>query len=154
MAFEKALLPDDIPKLFVKAWNERSANAIAALFENEADFVNVVGIWWENKGDIRKAHDYGLRVIFGQSEIKLGKVKVKLLSDTVAVVHARMRLEGQSAIKDKQPPSTRHNLFLFVARKQDERWLCVSAQNTDIVPGAETHVMDEQGKLRPTNYRE
>lgn len=153
MEFDDAMIPEDIPRLFVRAWNARSADGIANLFEEQADFINVVGIWWENKEDIRKAHDYGLRVIFSQSEIKLGKVKVKFLSDDIAVMHARMRLIGQTPLQGKQP-KMRHNLFIFIVRRLSERWLCLSAQNTDVVPGAETHIRDEDGNLLYADYRE
>lgn len=148
---ETTLIPEDIPRLFVQAWNRRSAAGIAALFEDDADFVNVVGIWRENREAIRKAHDYGLRVIFNQSELKLGKVKVKNLSDDTAVVHARMRLAGQTP--KEIAAGIRHNLFIFVVRRHDDHWLCVSAQNTDIVAGAETHIRDKDGNLIPVDYR-
>lgn len=147
----EAKAPEDIPKLFVQAWNERSAEGIAQLFEEDADFVNVVGIWWDNREDIRKAHDYGLSVIFNQSALKLGKVKVKKLSNNIAVVHARMRLSDQTP--KEGTAGVRHNLFLFVVRRHDDRWLCLSAQNTDIVVGAETHIRREDGKLITADYR-
>lgn len=151
MEEDEILAPETIPKRFVEAWNARSAEGIAQLFEEDADFINVVGIWWENKKDIWKAHDYGLKVIFNQSTLKLGKVKVKMLASDIAVIHARMRLTGQT-LKGK-PTGVRQNLFLFVARKSGEHWRCVSAQNTDIVIGAETHIRDEKGKLLPVDYR-
>lgn len=147
----EAKSPQDIPKLFARAWNNRRAEDIAALFEDDADFINVVGIWWENRDDIRKAHDYGLRVIFNQSELRLGKVKVKKLSPDTAVIHARMRLTGQTP--KESVAGVRHNLFLFVVRRHGNRWLCVSAQNTDIVAGAETRIRDQEGNLIPADYR-
>ncbi|TDQ79840.1 SgcJ/EcaC family oxidoreductase [Sphingobacterium yanglingense] len=144
--------PEDIPVLFVEAWNLRCADYIADLFEENADFVNVVGIWWDNREAIRKAHDYGLTVIFKDSLLKLGKVKVKHLSEDIAVVHARMQLSGQSDLHGKA--GTRNNMFLFVARKHPKGWLCVSAQNTDIVIGAETHIKREDGTLQAVDYRD
>ncbi|MDX3916923.1 MAG: SgcJ/EcaC family oxidoreductase [Pseudosphingobacterium sp.] len=147
-----AKAPGDIAKLFVQAWNERDAGGIAELFEEDADFVNVVGLWWENREDIRRAHAYGLQVIFNRSELKLGRVKVKNLTDTNAIVHARMQLSGQTP-KEQTSAGMRHNQFLFVVRKHDNRWLCVSAQNTDIVIGAETHIRNQQGELMPADYR-
>lgn len=146
-----AINPEEIPELFVEAWNLRRADYIADLFEENADFVNVVGIWWDNREAIRKAHDYGLTVIFKNSLLKLGKVKVKYLSEDIAVLHARMQLSGQSDLDGKA--GTRNNMFLFVARKQSKGWLCVSAQNTDIVIGAETHIKREDGTLQPVDYR-
>ena len=32
-------------------------------------------------------------------------------------------------------------------------WRCASAHNTDVVPGAETNVVDEGGRLRAADYR-
>ncbi len=148
---DKATTPEDIPRLFAKAWNARRADWLASLFENDADFVNVVGIWWENRSDIQQAHHYGLEVIFNQSTLKTGKIKVKPLGDGHAVIHARMRLSGQTPKANWA--GMRYNLFLFVVRKHGDHWLAVSAQNTDIVPGAETHVRNEQGKLVPADYR-
>ncbi|HNA92871.1 MAG TPA: hypothetical protein PKZ71_11515 [Chitinophagaceae bacterium] len=38
--------PEDIPKLFVENWNQRRPDLMAELFEDDADFINVVGLWW------------------------------------------------------------------------------------------------------------
>ncbi len=67
------------------------------------------------------------------------------------VVHARMRLEGQTP--NGGTAGIRQNLFIFVVQQREDHWLCVSAQNTDIVIGAETHIRDESGKLKPADYR-
>src|SRR5690606_4117117 len=143
--------PEEIPQLFVDAWNARRADHIAALFEENADFINVVGIWWENRNDIFKAHDYGLKVIFKDSKLLLGKIKLKPLGYDHAIVHARMRLSGQTERGTRA--GLRQNLFIFVVRRHGDQWLCVSVQNTDIVAGAETNIRDENGKLRAADYR-
>ena len=148
--------PEEIPARFAQAWNARDADAIAALFDEDADFVNVVGIWWENREDIRRAHDYGLRVIFKDSDLKVTKTKVKYLSETIATVHARMRLKGQSPAKEGEggssKPEMRFNIFTFIVHKTGQGWSCAAAQNTDIVPGKETN-LSEGGKLKAVDYR-
>lgn len=151
MYMEAALLPEDIPRLFCLAWNAKRATDLAKLFTEDADFVNVVGIWWENRTDIFKAHDYGLRVIFNDSTLSVGRIKVKQLGDEIAVVHARMRLSAQTPVGGVA--GLRQTLFIFVVQKKGNIWQCVSAQNTDIVAGAETHIRDEQGHLTPVNYK-
>ena len=103
--------PENIPALFVDAWNRRDPDALAALFEADADFVNVVGIWWEDREAIRQAHAYGLTRIFQHSTLRLGRVKLRQLSDDIAVVHARMSLSGQTAADGVPVPGVRHNLF-------------------------------------------
>ncbi len=145
--------PDEIPARFAEAWNERDADKIAALFDDDADFVNVVGIWWNSREDIRKAHDYGLKVIFNESDLKVTKTEVKYLSDSVATVHARMRLKNQTPQKKNAgKPDMRFNIFTFVAHKTDEGWSCAAAHNTDIVPGKETNI-SEGDKLKAVDYR-
>jgi uncharacterized protein (TIGR02246 family) len=144
--------PEEIPALFAEAWNERDADKIAALFDEDADFVNVVGIWWSNREDIRKAHDYGLRVIFNNSDLKVTKTSVKYLSDSIATVHARMRLKGQSP-KDGSKPGMRFNIFTFVVHKTGQGWSCAAAHNTDIVTGKETNI-SEGGEVRAVDYRD
>lgn len=151
MSVNPVIQPQEIPARFVEAWNRKDARAIADLFTENADFVNVVGIWWQNSEEIYKAHEYGLSVIFPQSRLTLGKVKVKMLHPEIAIIHARMNLVGQT--EKKGETAQRHNLFLFVARNNGGEWLCESAQNTDIVIGAETNIRNADGQLKPVNYR-
>ncbi len=52
--------PQDMPRAFADAWAARDAAALAALFAPDPDFVNITGIWWQDRDAIEKAHDYGL----------------------------------------------------------------------------------------------
>ena len=145
--------PESIPVVFVEAWNRRDPDRIAALFEPDAEFVNVTGLWWHDREAIRKAHAYGLTRIFEQSHLELVRVKVKRLTDDIAVVHARMRLSGQTPVAGIAAPQPRQNVFSFVVRRGPEGWRCASAHNTDVVPFMETNVVDEDGRLRSVSYR-
>jgi uncharacterized protein (TIGR02246 family) len=144
----------DIPALFAAAWNEGDADGIAALFEADAEFVNVTGLWWHDREAIRKAHAYGLTRIFAGSTLEVLQTRVKELSADVAVVHARVRLEGQTPVAGIARPGPRTTLFSFVVRRGPAGWLCAAAHNTDVVPGMETHIRAEDGRLHPVDYRE
>ncbi|MCH8557903.1 MAG: SgcJ/EcaC family oxidoreductase [Balneolia bacterium] len=145
--------PESIPKRFAEGWNERNVDKLASVFDEDADFVNVVGIWWRNRADIRRAHDYGLRVIFKDSNLRITKTRTKMLTEDVAVVHARMQLDNQTAL-DNSTPQRRFTLFSFVVhRNGDGEWSCASAHNTDIVSGKETHIMGEDGNIEAADYR-
>lgn len=145
--------PKEIIERFSQAWNDYNPDGIADLFYENADFVNVTGKWWDNKTEIWKAHDFGLRVIFQHSKLEILKVKEKYLSDDIAVVHARIRVTGQTE-KDVQQVGNRETMFLFVLRKENESWLCESAQNTDIIFGKQTNIRDEKGELKSVSYKE
>jgi uncharacterized protein (TIGR02246 family) len=143
--------PQDLPAAFASAWMARDAAALAALFTEDADFVNVVGIWWKNRKAIETAHDYALQSFFSQSRLTPGRVKVRRLGDSVAVVHARMTLSGQLD-RNGAPSGQRTTILSFVLTQTGDGWLCVSAQNTDVVPGAETFEATTNG-LAPRDYR-
>jgi uncharacterized protein (TIGR02246 family) len=147
--------PEDLPARFEEAWNERDANKLAAIFDEDAEFVNVVGIWWHNREDIYKAHEYGLRVIFKDSHLARGKTTVKYLSESIAVVHSRFRLSDQTPL-DGTNPGQRQTLFSFVVHRihgeSGKTWSCASAQNTDIKPGKETHIVKD-GEIEAVDYR-
>ena len=155
--------PFDHPKrladIWVAAWNRRDPDRLAALFTEDAEFVNVTGLWWHDREAIRQAHAYGLRTIFDQSTIALVEQRLKWLvggPDTdpaVAVVHAKMELEGQTAIDDVDDPRPRRTLFTFVVQQTPQGWRCAAAHNTDVVPGSETNVIDAQGAMRSVSYR-
>ena len=96
--------PEDIPVLFARAWNDRDPDALALLFDEDAEFVNVTGLCWHDRESIRKAHADGLERVVDKSTLATGETKVKLLSPEVAVVHARMTLSGEeSAVRSDNP---------------------------------------------------
>jgi|SRR6056297_351039 len=143
--------PEDISTHFSNAWNRKDSGNLASVFDEDAEFINVTGLWWHNRVDIEKAHDYGFRVIFPDSELTVIETRIKQISDSIAVVHAKMKLTGQSP-KSKQKPSIRRTIFTFVLHKQREGWTCASAHNTDIVPGTETNII-EDGTFKSVSYR-
>ncbi len=145
--------PEHVPRVFVEAWNRGDARTLAAIFDEDADFINVVGLWWHDRAAIERAHAYGLAHLFDRSTLRLLRVKVKPLSEDIAVVHARMRLTGQTPVAGIARPQPRMNLFTFVVHRVGEAWRCAAAHNTDIVPGMETNVTDEAGRLRAVDYR-
>jgi len=146
--------PADIPLLFARCWNSRDPDALASLFDEDAEFVNVTGLWWHDRAAIRKAHAYGLDRIFNTSTLSVTDTRVKTLDADVAVVHARMTLVGQTPVGEVRRPGTRTTMFSFVARRVGDSWSCASAQNTDVVPHMETNVVDEGGAFRSANYRD
>ena len=148
-----ARTPDALPALFVEAWNKHDPDALASLFGEDADFVNVTGLWWHDRASIRTAHAYGLATIFNESSLTVDDITVKQLSDDIAVVHARMTLSGQTPVGAIERPGSRTSLFSFVVHRTSERWLCVAAHDTDVIPQMETLVVDADGTYRAANYR-
>ena len=148
---DRAYKPEDIPKLFAKSWNNRDAQVLASLFTKDADFVNVVGLWWDNRDDIERAHHYGLTKIFNMSELSARKVKVRKVGEDVAIIHVRWRLTGQTSI-DEKALDERFTIMVFVAKLEKDKWIVLAAQNTDIIPGKETLAVKD-GQVDAVDYR-
>jgi uncharacterized protein (TIGR02246 family) len=147
-----ATRPEQIPSLFAEAWNARNPDALAALFDEDAEFVNVAGLWWHDRSSIRTAHAYGLERIFNESTLVVAETRVNTLRDDVAVVHARTILSGQTGVAHIKRPESRTTIFSFVVHRVGSVWLCASAHNTDVVPNMETNIIDENGTFRSANY--
>ena len=143
--------PEDIPRLFAEAWNSKDAHALASLFAEDAEFVNVVGLWWHNRTDIERAHHYGLSTFFRDSSISARRVKVRLIGETVCIVHTRWKLTGQIG-KAGEALDDRSSIMVFVAERSPEGWIIQAAQNTDIIPGMETMAVRD-GTMGAVDYR-
>jgi uncharacterized protein (TIGR02246 family) len=132
--------PEEVPAMFARAWNDRNPDALASLFDRDAEFVNVTGLSWHDRESIRKAHAHGLEHIFNTSTLTIDDTRVKLLAPDIAVVHARMTLSSQSAAGAVAQTAPRTMIVSFVVHRIVDRWLCVSAQTTDVIPNVETNV--------------
>jgi uncharacterized protein (TIGR02246 family) len=143
--------PEDIPRLFQEAWNRKDAHALAGLFSDDADFVNVVGLWWHNRADIERAHHYGLTTFFRNSTISARRVKLRRIGEDVAIIHTRWKLVGQID-KAGEELEDRHAIMMFVAERSSTCWIVRAAQNTDIIPGMETNVV-RNGEMAASDYR-
>ncbi|MFF0945062.1 SgcJ/EcaC family oxidoreductase [Kocuria sp. CPCC 205300] len=143
--------PAQVADGFAAAWNDADADSVAALFAADADFVNVVGLRWTTREQIRANHAYGFRHMFSDARMTLEDVTVRRLGDDAAVVHAAWRMSGQVDPAGERAGDRSGVLTFTVARRPDGGWLAVSAQNTDRVPGAQTHVATG-ARLDPKSY--
>ena len=126
--------PADIPALFARAWNAHDSDALASLFDEDAEFVNVTGLCWHDRESIRKGHASELKGIIGHSTLVPEGMKVKLLSPEIAVVHARMTVTCDAPTNGGTPPGPHTTIVTFVVHRSGEKWLCESAHNTDLIP--------------------
>lgn len=148
--------PAEIVTRWREAWNAADAGKLATLFAEDAEFVNVVGLWWHDRESIRQAHDFGFRTIFPGSRMTMDEPRVRYLGENGAVVHSRWHLAGQVS-PTGEPAGTREGIFVFVLERRAEGWIVVAAQNTDVVPDTQTHINAAEGRstihYRPRHYR-
>jgi uncharacterized protein (TIGR02246 family) len=129
--------PEEIAGRFVEAWNRHDMAAVAGLFAEDADFVNVVGMWWRSRAEIEAAHAEAHATFFRDSRLEGEVAAVKLLRPDVASVHVRWRLAGQLE-PDGTSGAPREGILVFVLTREAGGWQACLAQNTDILPGLRT----------------
>jgi uncharacterized protein (TIGR02246 family) len=129
--------PDSLPSMFADAWNAHDMAALAQLFAEDADFVNVVGIWWRDRRAIEEAHAFAHRTFFRNSHLEIDDVTLKHLRPDLVTVHSTWTLSGQEE-PDGSVGRPRRGVLLFVASDEAEGWRIRTAQNTDILPEALT----------------
>jgi uncharacterized protein (TIGR02246 family) len=117
---------------FVDAWNRHDMNAFAALFADDADFVNVVGVRMRGRAEIQKHHEAIHATRMKTSHLKTLEMDVRSLRPDVAIVHVRWELTDQIA-PDGTPLPTRQGILFHVVARTGGKWLIASSQNTDIV---------------------
>lgn len=117
----------------VDAWNRHDMKAFAALFAEDADFVNVIGMWWRGRAEIQKEHEALHATRMKNSHLTSAETVVRFLRSDVAVVHVRWELTEDTGLEGKPLPP-RKGILIHVVAKMGNEWLITSSQNTDIVP--------------------
>lgn len=75
-----------------KAWNNADGEDFGLWFQDDADFVNVYGMYAKGRGQIADGHKMIFRTVYAGSTLRAIPIKVRLLSDDVALVHMRSHL--------------------------------------------------------------
>ena len=117
---------------FITLWNEHDVHAMSALFSEHAQFVNVVGIWWKNRGDIEAAHQATHRTLFKDSVLTGRLASLRWLRTDVAAVHLAWELKG-ARDPEGSPLPPRKGILLLVWTRESGSFQVQVAQNTDIV---------------------
>lgn len=136
---------------YMSAWDAKDAEGIGRLFVEDADFINVVGLWWTGRRSIVKAQQFGFQNAFATATISVSKVAQRFLGDDAAVVTAQWQISGQVDPEGEPVDPRRGVISATVVKLADGTWLGVSCQNTDTALAADTFVSRE-GRLTATSY--
>jgi uncharacterized protein (TIGR02246 family) len=118
---------------FDTAWNRHDMKSLAALYADDADFVNVIGLWWHGRDEIRNEHVKLHQGRMKQTSLRSEKPVVRMLSPSIALVHVKWTLRGDAGAPGWKVGEVRRGILTHVLVKQEGTWKIVSTQNTDIV---------------------
>jgi uncharacterized protein (TIGR02246 family) len=123
---------------YVMLWNKHDMNPFMNLFTDDAEWVNVVGMIWRGKPEIKKAHQVVHETYFKKRNIQLDNLIVRFIRPDVAVSIVKWNVDGFDA------PDGRHfdkgtDVSTLVFAKQNGKWLISSGENVVVDAEAAKH---------------
>jgi len=119
-----------------EAWNRHDLKAYAALFEEDADFVNVVGMHWKGRGEIEAAHIRLHETIFRDTAIRALNFGVRMLTAEIALCHVTWEMKGAHSLENLPMQQVRRGVMSLILRpapKSEHGWLIANLHNTEVV---------------------
>ena len=117
---------------FDTAWNKHDMSAFGTLFADDAEFVNVVGMWWRGRDAIQAAHTHTHATFLKDSVLEWNVASLKFLAPDVALVHVEWRMTGH-----REPSGAigmpRKGILVLVTVKSAIGWRIAAGQNTNDV---------------------
>ena len=125
---------ESVVRAFSECWNQHDMEAFAELFAPDAEFVNVVGMWWKGRAEIKTAHEFTHSTMFKSSRLTILETSVRFPVPELAIARSRWLLENHVG-PDGEPLPARHGVLVNVLTRRGGRWSIIDAQNTDIIEG-------------------
>lgn len=126
--------PDKLAVAFEAAWNAHDMQAFAALFEEDATFVNRIGTYWRGREQVVEGHRAVHETIYRDTTIENRVQNVDFLTDDVAVVHVRSTARFGPAMRPGHPSAIAAQ-FMYVAVRNDG-WRIRAASNVALADPA------------------
>lgn len=121
-----------IPARFANGWNRKDVDVAFADYADDADFVNVFGLWWHGKERFVKEHADRFATVFRTSTLSFNQLSVRDIPPNAAVIHGKWVLTGLRTPDGNAAPD-RSGILVFAAERRSDGWKIVASQNTDIV---------------------
>ena len=137
-AFNTPTLGDDaeikaVLTAYENAWNQHDmGQPFAKLFTENASWVNIVGMHWQGKANIVKAHAVFHKIMFHHTALHFyPNPQITLLKPDVAVVVAKCAVEGYT-----DPSGGKHtaqdDIMTLTLVKENGQWLIAAGENVEI----------------------
>jgi len=125
--------PEALAAAFGDAINEGDADALGALFTEDALFVNIAGTAMAGRDGIIEGHRWALAGPLKGSTVTMEEVTVTLVREDLAILQATARRAPRpDAPAGGLPPG--RVILVFTAVRAEGGWSAAAATNTPIAP--------------------
>lgn len=122
--------PEDIPLAFQIAWNNHDMKAFAALFHQDATFVNRFGHYVKGVDEIVALHQPIHETIYSDSKLENELIDITPMSDDICISHFWSRLTA--GVAHPQGPHQIDTLILTVLIKKNNSWYIQVLENVTL----------------------
>ncbi len=116
---------------FEHAWNTHDMTELGSLFDDDAEFINVVGMHWRGKQAIVKAHTVYHELMFQDCKLHSDQVEVRFLNDQTAVAVWTSTQDPFTTPSGTLMPKSQTRLS-FVLSRGDDGWRVIHGHNTRV----------------------
>ncbi len=120
---------------FETGWNKHDMDAMFQSFTPDAEFVNIVGMYWRGLPDVKRAHRAMHDAYFKTVPNLIEDLQVRQVSPDAAIAVIRWKKGAFTPPDGVTRPESRDMMSMFMI-KRDGRWLVAGAHNTPIDEGA------------------
>ena len=118
------------------AWNRHDMRAMAELFDDDAQWVNIVGMYWPGRASVVAGHEAFHRTFFQTTEIDLADAEIRELAPSVAIAVILLKV-GAFTPTDGTPRPKSDNRLSLVLTRRSGRWRIAHGHNTVVDPAAQ-----------------
>jgi len=122
--------PEDAPAAFQSAWNAHDMQALGALFDPDATFVNRFGHYVRGVDQIVELHRPIHETIYSDSTLANELIDVVPIAESAAVVHFWSRLSAGAA--HPAGPHDVDTLILAVLTRTGDEWHIKALENVTL----------------------
>ncbi|MBN8816960.1 MAG: SgcJ/EcaC family oxidoreductase [Sphingomonas sp.] len=143
-----AVVAQQLAQALEDSWNAHDMTAFAAIFHDDASFVNRYGMLWLGRDAVYEGHRFIHEGVYRDTTVANEAAHVEEIAPGVVVVHMLSRM----AIGPSMPhgPRALNTLMLFVATERDGAWKIRTAENVMITdPMSDQPVLDWPHPLSP-----
>jgi len=122
--------PEELPKAFETVWNSHDMDALGALFDADASFVNRFGHYVRGVREIVAMHRPIHATIYSDSTLENELIDAVPVGDGAMVVHFWSRLTAGAA--HPAGPHAVDTLILAVLARRDDAWRVQALENVTL----------------------
>jgi uncharacterized protein (TIGR02246 family) len=121
------------------AWNHHDIDAFVADTTPDVDWINIVGMHWEGRDTVRRAHTVLHKGLFAHSSRHTDALDLRQIAPNVVVAVLQDHIEGAGLTTAGAPYPIGGNILTLVFVKTDAGWRIAHAHNTTIDRQAAQH---------------